>query len=95
MAELLTLTTPVTTNRTTYTLVGLKLDWPAAYIEVRLLGSDGVEIMRTYTGASATSKLSAMNTFNFSSGTSMQKKAIQLLQADFLELAGGITGVPL
>jgi len=95
MAETLTLTTPVTTTRTTYQFVGLSFDWPAAFIECRLLGSDGVEIARTYTGASATAKLSAKNTFNFSAGVSMQKKAIQLLQADFPELAGAITGVAL
>jgi hypothetical protein len=94
MAETLTLTTAVTTTRTTYQLVGLKFDWPAAYIEVRLLGSDGIEIVRMYTGAAATSKLTALNTFNFSSGTSMQKKTLQLLQTDFPELAGVISGVP-
>lgn len=95
MAETLTLTTPVTTNRTTYQLTGLNLKWPEAYIECRLLGSDGVEIVRTYTGATATAKMSAMNTFNFSAGVSMQKKAIQILQADFPELAGVVSGVPL
>lgn len=95
MAEILTLTTPVTTNRTTYTPVGLRLDWPAAFIEVRLLGSDGVEIVRIYTGAAATAKLSALNTFNFSAGVSMHKKLIQLLQIDFPELAGVISGTPL
>lgn len=95
MPETLTLTTPVTQTRTTYQLVGLNFDWPAAYIEARLLGSDGVEIKRTYSGASATTKMSAMNTFNFAAGVSMQKKAIQLLQADFPELAGVISGVPL
>ena len=94
MAEILTLTTPVTQTRTTYALVGLKLDWPAAFIEVRLMGSDGVEITRVYTGASATTKMSAMNTFNFSAGVSLQKKTIQLLQTDFPELAGAITGTP-
>ena len=82
-------------TRTTYRLVGVKLDWPAAFIECRLLGSDGVEIVRTYTGASATTKLSAMNIFNVSAGVSMQKKAIQLLQTDFPELAGLISGAPL
>ena len=95
MAETLTLTTPVTQTRTTYQLTGLKLDWPAAFIECRLLGSDGIEVVRTYTGASATAKMSALNTFNFAAGVSMQKKAIQLLQADFPELAGAISGTPL
>lgn len=95
MAEILTLTTPVTSSRTTYVWAGIKLDFLAAFIEFRLMGSDGVEVVRTYTGATATAKLSALNTFNFAAGTSMQKKATQMLQTDFPEFAGVISGTPL
>lgn len=93
MAEVLTLTTPVVQTRTTYRPSGMNLDWDAAYILVRLMGSDGVEITRSYSGAAATVRLNQLNTGNFSV-TSLHKKMIQILQADFPELAGSISGTP-
>lgn len=94
MAELLTLTVPVVQTRTTYRLSASNFDWDAAYIYIRLVGSDGGEIVRTYSGAVASAKMNALNNGNFSL-ISLQKKTLQMLQVDFPELAGVITGTPL
>lgn len=94
MAEQLTLTTPVVQTRTTYELIEMHFNWPRANIEIVLIGSDGEPVSRFWTGAVATARMSTMNTANFSGGTSMQKRAWQLLQADFPEFAGVVSGVP-
>lgn len=92
MPEILTLTTAVVQTRTTYAIGAINLDWDNATIVIRLHGSDGVDIFRTYTGAAATAKMTALNSANFSV-VSLQKKTIQILQQDFPELAGVISGV--
>jgi hypothetical protein len=94
MAEILTLTAPVVTTRTTYRLSLIILDWDGAFISIRLVGSDGGDLVRTYSGAAATAKMTALNTANFTV-TSLQKKVFQMLLVDFPELAGVISGTPI
>lgn len=92
MPEILTLTVPVVQTRNTYEVKVLNLDWDAAHIHIRLLGSDGVVQVFNYDGLVATSLMTILNTANLSTN-SLQKRILQKLVADGL-LAGTVSGTP-
>lgn len=92
--ELLDLTAPIVPpTRTTYRLSGLILDWDAAYILARVTGSDGVEVRAEYTGATAASLMTTLNTANLSV-TSLYKRVLQKLVTDGKLPAGTVSGSP-
>jgi hypothetical protein len=93
MAEILTLTTPIATSRTTYIINSLYLDWQTSAIVVRLVGSDGVELQFSYGGNEAIALMTILNTSNLTT-TSLYKRVLQKLQADGKLPAGTITGTP-
>lgn len=93
MAELVTLTTAITTpNLTTYRVVGLHLDWDAATIGIRLRGTNGEIKTAGYQGAAATTLMTQLNKANLTSN-SLHKRILTQLIADG-ELAGTISGSP-
>lgn len=94
MAEKVTLTVPVTRPSVTDYIIGsLHLDWSGSRIDVTLLGSDGSTTTASYTGATALTLMSALNTANLSV-TSLHKRVVQRLQTDGLLGAGSISGTP-
>jgi|SRR6185295_5375661 len=103
MAEILTLTTPITKPTTTaFHLQRLTLDIDAKSILVQWLGDDGLAASAAYptpapadhpsqpTGATL---LNSLNTGNMTT-TSLVKKVYQRLQTDGYIAAGTITGTP-
>lgn len=93
MAEIVTLTTPVTTpNLTTYRVVAVAFDWDAATIGIRLRGTNGESRTCGYQGSAATTLMTALNKVDLST-TSLQKRVLQRLIADG-EIAGAISGSP-
>lgn len=91
--EIITLTTPVTTpSITTWRVSSLLLDWDAALIAISLRGSGGERLNHAYTGANATSQMTALNKANLSTN-SLHKRVIQKLIDDGM-LAGTISGSP-
>jgi len=93
MAELLTLTTPVTTpSITTWRVVSLLLDWDAATIAIGLRGSGAERLSHAYTGPNATTMMIALNKANLTSN-SLHKRILTQLNADGI-LAGTISGSP-
>lgn len=94
MAEQLDLTAAIVPpTRTSYHLASLLLDWDAAYILARVIGSDGLEIRCEYTGATATALMTTLNTANLSV-TSLYKRVLQKLVTDGKLPAGTVSGSP-
>jgi len=93
MAELLTLTTPVTTpTLTTYAVRMISMDLDVPAILIRLKGTNGEVKVCSYNGATDTTLMIALNKANLST-TSLQKRVLQQLIADG-ELSGTISGSP-
>lgn len=94
MAEQLDLTAPIVPpSRTTYTVQGLTLNYPAAVIQATLLGSDGVVIVIGWEGPPATALMIALNKANLST-TSLQKRVLQQAVTDSKLPAGTVSGTP-
>lgn len=97
MAEVLTLTAPVTfPNLTGYTITDVQLDITNLTVRVRLVGDNGRTFVRAWTPTTSptgATVLHALNTGNFSTN-SLSKKIYQQLITDGL-LAGTISGTPL
>lgn len=89
--ESLTLTTPIAIS--TVTISRLLLDWTGASIWIVLITSDGKRLEYNYSGATATTLMTALNTGNFSV-TSLHHAIINRLITDHPELAGIISGTP-
>lgn len=93
MAEVVTLTTPITTpNLTTYTVRMIAMDWDAATITIRLRGTNGETKMCSYNGATATNLMVALNKANLATN-SLHKRCLDRLIADG-EIAGTVSGSP-
>ena len=94
MAELLTLDTPIVPpTRTTYKVTLLVLDWLAKVIQIRLRGSDGVEVYAEYSGDAATALMTILNSANLSV-KSLQRRILEKLAADGKLPAGTVSGTP-
>lgn len=94
MAEALTLTAAIVPpSRTTYTVTRIMLDWPAAAIQIWLVGSDGVEVFADYTGATATALLVSFNKIDLSV-KSLQRRVLERLVTDNKLPSGNVTGTP-
>ena len=94
MAELLTLATPIVPpTRTTYKVTLLVLDWLARVIQIRLRGSDGVEVHVEYSGDTATALMTTLNSANLSV-KSLQRRILEKLAADGKLPAGTVSGTP-
>lgn len=94
MAEVLSLTTPISTAaRTTYQVVALSLDLEAASIQAVLKGSDGIKITISWDGAQATSLMISLNKANLTSN-SLQRRVITQALTDGKLPAGTVTGSP-
>lgn len=92
--EQLDLTTPETKPPvTTYRVVSLFLDWDGARIQITLIGSDGVGKLAEYTGPTATSLMSGLNTANLSI-KSLHRRVMERLQTDGKLGAGTYSGAP-
>ena len=93
MAELITLTTPITTpTLTTYRVFGLSFNWDTARIDIALRGTNGEEARHSYSSTTATALMNVLNTKNFTS-TSLHKEILKRLTADGV-LSGNISGSP-
>ncbi len=93
MAELITLTTPVTPpTLTTYTVRVITLDRNTPRIEIFLRGNNGESLSHTYTSTTATAFMNNLNTRNFTS-TSMQAEILKRLAVDGV-LTGAVSGTP-
>ncbi len=94
MSEQLDLTAPIVPpSRTTYAIKSLVLDWNAQVIQVRLMGSDGVEVLAEYGGTTAVSLMTVLNTANLSI-LSLHKRILQKLVTDGKLPAGTVSGTP-
>jgi hypothetical protein len=93
MAEIITLTTPVTTpNVTTWRVVFLGLDWESATISMGLRGSGGEKLNHAYTGPNATTLMIALNKANLTSN-SLHRRILTQLHTDGI-VVGTISGSP-
>lgn len=90
MAETLTLTTPITS--TVFAVARLILDWEGAAIYI-VLNANGRRFEYSYTGATATALMTALNKANLST-KSLHRRIIEQLVSDFPELGGTISGAP-
>jgi len=94
MAEIVTLTTPVTTpSLTTYAVRMINMDLDVPAIVIRLRGSNGEVKTVAYNGVTATNLMVALNKANLST-TSLQKRCLERLIADGELPAGTISGSP-
>lgn len=94
MAETLTLTAPIVPpTRTTYAIKRLVLDVSAAVIQAYLGGSDGVEVLVEWSGAQATTLLTALNSANLSV-KSLQRRVLEQAVTDGKLTAGTVSGTP-
>lgn len=93
MAEIVTLTTPITTpNLTTYAVRMIAMDLDVPSIVIRLRGTNGENKVCSYSGVTATNLIVALNKANLSTN-SLQKRCLERLIADG-EIAGTISGSP-
>lgn len=93
MAELITLSVPITTpSITDYRVVQLTLDWTNPAIVIGLRGGNGESQSFQYTGATATTLMQQLNVANLSV-KSLHRRIIERLVADG-KLAGAISGSP-
>ncbi len=94
MAEQLDLSTPIVPpSRTAYTLARVVLDFEAQVIQAIVRGSDGVEIRGEWTGATAVTLMTALNTANLST-TSLVKRVLQKMVIDGKLPTGSVSGSP-
>lgn len=103
MAEIITLTTPLTKpSQTTITIERITFDRVAQSVYVQWSGNNGEAASYAYVtpapiGATVTrtgaSLLSLVNTRNFTTN-SMMKQILQLIQTDGLIGAGSVSGTP-
>lgn len=93
MAEIVTLTVPVTTpNLTTYTVRAISLDLDVPAIVIRLRGTNGEIKTCSYNGVTATNLIIALNKLDMSA-MSLQRRILARLIADG-EIAGVVSGSP-
>lgn len=93
MAEQIDLTAPVTQpSILNYIVSCLSLDWSNARITITLQDNTGASIVLSYTGATATALMVALNKANLTAN-SMQKRIFTQLIADG-KLSGTVSGVP-
>ena len=96
MAEILTLTTPITPpTNSTYTIDRITIDVIALSIMVQLLGTNGEALSKVYdstTNPTGATLLHALNTGNFSVN-SLMKAVYNRLIADGV-LTGSVSGTP-
>lgn len=91
--EKIDLSTPIQApSITTYTVMRLEMDWPNGTVHIGLADQLGGTKSFSYTGASATTMIKALNTSNFSV-KSLQKRILEQLVSDG-KLDGVISGVP-
>ena len=90
--EKLTLTTPVTTTLTVWQPGVFNLDWTTNTITIDLVGSNGENLHKSYSGAVASSRLASVNAGIFTL-VSFHKTAFTWLIADGV-VAGTVTGTP-
>lgn len=91
--EKLDLTIPiVTSNVTSYKVIRLYLDFPAAYLRIDLMNSNNKELSFEYTGLTATTFMIALNKINLSI-KSLQRRILERLITDGF-LVGTISGLP-
>lgn len=94
MAELVTLTTPISyTQTTTWEVRSLELDRDIPRVTIRVRDNRGEYLRHAYNSSTALTLISFMNTKNFAS-TSLQKEIIKRLQNDSVIGAGTISGTP-
>lgn len=94
MAEQLNLTAPIVPpTRTSYTFARLVLDLEAQVIQAVVRGSDGVEVRGEWTGATAVSLMTALNTADLRA-TSLVKLVFQQLVAAGKLPPGTVSGTP-
>ena len=93
MAELFTLTTPVTPpTLSSYSVRYIGFDRDLPRIEVRLKGNNGEDFRHTYQSTTASALMNMLNTKNFTS-TSMHSEILKRLKADGV-LDGTVGGAP-
>ena len=93
MAEQLNLSAPIVPPAiTNYRVMVLELNWKAAYIGIGLEGPNGEPFRHSYTGATATTLMTALNKANLTSN-SLHRCVIQRLIDDGV-IAGTISGSP-
>ena len=96
MPEQLDLTTPLVVQLpavTSYKVIELRMNWPLAEIDITLADQLGKTITASYRNSQAAALMATLNTANLST-KSLQKRAIEKLQADGKLPAGTITGTP-
>ena len=92
-AEQLDLATPVTTpDLTAWQVSRLDLDWTGARIVITLRGPNREQKRHDYSGAAATTLMTALNKANLTTN-SLHKRILNRLVADGV-IAGTISGVP-
>ena len=91
--EQLDLTTPIVPPATTYyQVVRLVLDWYGQYIEIGLRGPNGELQTHGYSGGTAKTLMTQLNTLDLST-TSLQKRILNRLIADGVVI-GTVSGAP-
>lgn len=91
--EQINLTAPITTpNLSDYRVVYLAFDWDHPSITITLRGTNGERKNWSYSGATATTLMVALNKANLSV-KSLHRRVIEQLQADGV-LVGTIAGSP-
>jgi len=93
MAESLNLTSPIIKTITSYIVRRLDMDLDAAYISIRLKGTDGKSIELNYEGSIATTLIIALNKTNLSIN-SLQRRILERLVIDGKLPLGTVIGSP-
>lgn len=94
MPELLNLTTPIVPpSRTTYAFARLMLDLDAQVIQAVVRGSDGVEVFGEWSGPTAVSMLTTLNTADLRTNSLVKRVFTQLVAAGKLP-PGTVAGTP-
>ncbi len=94
MSEQLDLTTPITPPmRTSYAFSRLVLDLDSQVIQAVVKGTDGVEVRAEWTGSTAVSLMTILNSANLST-TSLVKRVLQKMVTDGKLPAGSVSGIP-
>ena len=91
--ETLVLTTPITApSITEYSVASLTLNWEGQRIDIVLVEPGGQRYTKSYTGATATTLMVALNKLDLSV-KSLQRRILERLAADGF-LPGTISGTP-
>ncbi len=94
MAEVVTLTTPITPPaRTGYTFCRLVLDLEAQVVQAVVRGTDGVEVHGEWAGATAVGLMTTLNTANLTTN-SLVKRVFTKMASDGLIPVGTVSGTP-